>query len=162
MLTSSNLETIKKGQDIVLVGLWLQIVFFGFFIINTIVFLFRMAKTLKQHPAPASYERLPASTPTTTLPWLRYVVVLLLSSIFIIIRCVYRVVEYHQGRTGYLMVHEVFVYVLDGGLMLLVMIAFGTVDLGALSSKHTERVMKKNRPEITSNIELDSGIQLRD
>jgi hypothetical protein len=47
---------------------------------------------------------------------------LYISSILILIRSVVRVVEYLQGYSGYLMKHEVFIYVFDALLMFAVMI----------------------------------------
>lgn len=57
-------------------------------------------------------------------PWRKHLGTLLTASALILARCIYRVVEYQQGKTGYLLSHEVFVYTLDGGLMLIVMLNF--------------------------------------
>ncbi|KAL5511881.1 hypothetical protein ACEPAH_5099 [Sanghuangporus vaninii] len=45
-------------------------------------------------------------------PW-RLVHILHFSSVFIIIRCAYRVVELAEGNNGYLVTHEIFFYMLD-------------------------------------------------
>lgn len=44
------------------------------------------------------------------------------------IRCIYRVVEYIQGKTGYIMSHEAFIYVFDASLMFIVMLLFNVMD----------------------------------
>jgi hypothetical protein len=42
--------------------------------------------------------------------------------VLILIRSIYRVVEFVQGNNGYVIGHEVFLYVFDASMMFLVMI----------------------------------------
>jgi hypothetical protein len=48
-------------------------------------------------------------------------VALLLASTLVLVRCIYRVIEYLQGAGGELQTHEAYLYALDSGPMLLVM-----------------------------------------
>lgn len=50
--------------------------------------------------------------------------VLYFASLLIMIRSVFRVVEYIQGYDGYLLHHEVYLYIFDSVLMFLTMLAF--------------------------------------
>ncbi|GAQ46705.1 hypothetical protein AKAW_02823 [Aspergillus niger] len=97
------------GEHIIIGGLFVQIIFFGFFIITALVFQMRLAK------APTS-----TSTELSHI-WRRHMNALYISSILIFVRSIVRVVEYLQGYDGYLMKHEVFIYVFDALLMFLAM-----------------------------------------
>ena len=54
-------------------------------------------------------------------------------SALIFIRSVVRVVEYVQGHEGFVMTHEVFVYVFDGGLMAVAVGVMGVVHPGEVA-----------------------------
>lgn len=109
MLTQSSASAASHGQKIVLVGLFIQIIFFGLFITTALLF----AKG--------------ASNGSRKTPWRTALVILIFGSILIMIRCIYRVVEYIQGKTGYIMSHEVFIYVFDASLMFIVMLIFNVM-----------------------------------
>lgn len=88
----------KTGQTIVLVGLVLQAVSYGFFCLL-------LVKSHLSIKSSGPYQK--------HRPCIRLIQVLYFSSVFIIIRCVYRIVEYAQGDGGYLLTHEAFLYALD-------------------------------------------------
>ncbi|KAJ6007400.1 hypothetical protein N7540_011376 [Penicillium herquei] len=104
-LMVSNSNNPSTGEDVIIGGLIAQIVFFGFFTITAIVFQLRIAK----NPTSRSIEE--------KSRWQRHMFALYAASILILIRSVVRVVEYVQGYEGYLMKHEVFIYVFDALLM---------------------------------------------
>ncbi len=58
------------------------------------------------------------------MPWKKHSKVLLVAGFVILVRCLFRLIEYIQGKTGSLQSKEVFLYVLDAGAMLIVMIIF--------------------------------------
>lgn len=89
-----------------------QIVFFGMFVVVASVFNQRMRKQPTQRVAAGD------------LPWQRHLFALYGGSILILIRSIFRLVEYTQGNGGYLISHEVFLYVFDGVLMFLMMCLF--------------------------------------
>jgi hypothetical protein len=103
---------LKLGEDVIVVGLIVQILFFGFFIVVSLVFHKRMV----DNPTTTSLS--------TSVKWQKYLFVLYSVSALIMIRCLYRVIEYIQGQTGTLQSHEYFAYIFDTALMILVMIAF--------------------------------------
>ncbi|KAI6121245.1 RTA1 like protein-domain-containing protein [Pisolithus sp. B1] len=86
--TSKSVSTDKLGVTMVLVGLAIQTVPFALFILLCL----RVYKPR---------------------PWGPIVLALLFSSALIMLRCIYRIVEYAQGSGGYLMTHELWLYLLD-------------------------------------------------
>ncbi|GKZ92552.1 hypothetical protein AnigIFM59636_005284 [Aspergillus niger] len=108
-LMVSNSSDPSSGEHIIIGGLFVQIIFFAFFIITALIFQMRLAKA----PTGTSVE--------LSHIWHRHMNVLYISSVLIFVRSIVRVVEYLQGYDGYLMKHEVFIYVFDALLMFLAM-----------------------------------------
>ncbi|KAL4793105.1 RTA1 like protein-domain-containing protein [Aspergillus venezuelensis] len=94
------------GEKMILGGLFIQILFFGIFIIVSILFHRRMLQTPMYHAG-------------IDLPWSKYLKILYAVSVLIMVRSVFRVAEYLEGRGGYLQSKEVFIYLLDATLMVL-------------------------------------------
>ncbi|KAH9891035.1 RTA1-like protein [Cubamyces lactineus] len=103
---SKNQKLSKTGEHIFLAGLVLQLVSFALFIILALRFLYRI-KTMDPH----------VWTVDAAQPWHRdwrtLGAVLIVSSIGILVRCVYRVIELSQGYRGHLATTEAFFYALD-------------------------------------------------
>ncbi|KAG6986632.1 hypothetical protein G7Y79_00075g099040 [Physcia stellaris] len=106
-------KLLDLGQNIVIGGLIVQILSFGFFLIAAVIFHIR----INRHPTNQSRE----------VPWRRHIKTLYAASILILARSIFRVVEYLQGFSGYLLSHEVFLYIFDAILMLAVMILLNVV-----------------------------------
>ncbi|KAK7209394.1 hypothetical protein V2G26_016572 [Clonostachys chloroleuca] len=109
---AGTLEFYNIGEKIIITGLFVQIAFFGFFVITSILFHYRLS-----------------SRPTEialvgNIPWKRYLYVLYATSLIILIRSIFRVIEYLQGNGGYLISHEIFLYIFDTILMAAVMLIF--------------------------------------
>lgn len=91
----------------------LQLLFFGFFMVSVVVFQHRMS-----------------SAPTTKimampLPWKKHLNALYAGSIMILVRSLYRLIEYVQGgSSGYIVEHEWTLYIFDAALMLGTMLVF--------------------------------------
>ncbi|KAE8140234.1 putative RTA1 domain protein [Aspergillus pseudotamarii] len=98
-------DSVKMGENMIIGGLFIQIIFFGFFIVVSIVFHRRMLSTPMHHMV------------VTEVPWNRYMKVLYTVSVLVMIRSIYRVAEYVQGSSGYLQSKEAFIYVFDAALM---------------------------------------------
>lgn len=98
----------KAGDDIIIAGLVLQLVWFAFFVIVAAMF----HRRLVQHPTGRS-ER-------PDIRWKSYLTTLYVAGILIIIRSVFRVIEYAGGNDGYLLSEEAFLYVFDALLMFIV------------------------------------------
>lgn len=111
------------GNKIILLGLGIQVIFFGLFIIVTVVFHIRITKG----PSPKSL--------TTPTPWKRFIYVLYFTSLLIMVRSVFRMAEYAQGNDGSLLQNEAYAYVLDALLMLIVTACFALF--------HPSKVLRK-------------------
>ncbi|CAI7567830.1 unnamed protein product [Penicillium pancosmium] len=121
--SSGSLENMKSGERIILAGLFIQILFFGFFIITSSAFDYK----LKKYPIPRSFDH--------KIPWRKHLNVLYVTSFLILVRSLFRVAEYLQGNDGYLLHHEVFLYIFDAVLMFITMMVFNLIhphEIGAL------------------------------
>ncbi|KAK3381003.1 RTA1 like protein-domain-containing protein [Podospora didyma] len=111
----SNAKT-KKDQDlgnaVLLVGLAVQVVFFGLFIITTVLFHIRIIKK----PTQRSFS--------ITAPWRQFILALYASSVLILIRSIFRMIEYGAGSDSVLQQSEAYLLALDGALMFLVAVIF--------------------------------------
>lgn len=108
---SSSQDKAQLGQNIIVGGLVFQLVAFGIFCVTALVFHLRF----RNHDYSESCGH---------IPWLGILVMLYVTSAFIMVRNVFRAIEYAMGQTGYLLSHEWLTYVFDGLLMLLTMMAF--------------------------------------
>ena len=104
-MAGKSASSVRLGQHLVVGGLVVQIVFFGFFVAVAVVFNMRINKQ------PTSALAL------QNIPWKRHLNVLYLASGLVLVRSVFRVIEYEQGNDGYLLGHEVFLYIFDAILM---------------------------------------------
>jgi hypothetical protein len=109
---SGDASTINLGQNITIAGLFLQLLFFGTFMIIGGVFHRRCIR----NPTAESLNR--------KMPWQRMMFMLYVASGLILVRSIFRVVEYIQGRNGYLLSREWPTYVFDALLMAATMLVF--------------------------------------
>ncbi|KAJ5626423.1 hypothetical protein N7528_003850 [Penicillium herquei] len=72
---------LELGEDIIVVGLIVQIIFFGFFVIVSVIF----HKRMKERPT--------ATSLSSAAQWERYMYVLYAASTMIMVRCIYRVMS---------------------------------------------------------------------
>ncbi|KAM0110790.1 hypothetical protein ACP6JB_003577 [Aspergillus fumigatus] len=98
-------DKVNMGEHMIIAGLFVQILFFGFFMLVSVIFHRRMLATPIHHMM------------STQLPWNYYMKILYTVSVLIMIRSVYRVAEYVQGSDGYLQSKEAFIYVFDAALI---------------------------------------------
>jgi hypothetical protein len=113
--SSGSLESMKTGEHIIVAGLFIQLFFFGFFIVTSSAFDYK----LRKYPIPRCFD--------STIPWRKYLNALYVTSFLILVRSLFRVAEYLQGNDGYLLHHEIFLYIFDAVLMLAAMVAFNIV-----------------------------------
>ncbi|KAL2811277.1 RTA1 like protein-domain-containing protein [Aspergillus granulosus] len=107
MMAMDGMADTAKG--IVIGGLMVQIVVFGFFIITSIVFEMRM-------------RRAPTSDGTA---WKKHLYPLYAVSALIMVRSLFRVIEYAMGQKGYLLANEWPLFVFDAVLMVAVTVIWG-------------------------------------
>lgn len=111
-LMASESFSKKSAQNIILVGLLIQIVLFGLFAVTAALFHVRM----RRWPSAASTDG--------RVPWQRILGMMYAASALIMVRSIFRVVEYVMGKDGYLLTHEWTLYVFDALLMVLAMAVF--------------------------------------
>lgn len=124
-----NLNSMNIGSKIIIVGLLTQIVSFGFFIVVSITFQVRLLRDRRTDPG--LYD----------LPWRKHLHAVYIGSSLILVRSVFRVVEYLGGNDGYLLRHEVFLYVFDATLMVLVMVLFNWVHPSEITTLSADKKM---------------------
>jgi hypothetical protein len=105
-------EEVNRGKGTIVGGLFLQIIFFSLFISVTGVF----HRRILARPTRRARE--------VDVPWRRYLLVLYVVSALIMVRSIFRVVEFIQGPTGTLMTNEVYLYVFDTMLIFFVTVVF--------------------------------------
>lgn len=130
MSSSGSANMLVIGQWIIVAGLCVQLVFFGAFLVTSILFNCRIIRS----PTDES-ERFIASG-LIPRDWRGLLFALYTASVFILIRSIYRVVEFVQGNDGYLISHEVFLYVFDAAMMFLVMIVMNVFHPSVVLQSH--------------------------
>lgn len=141
---AGTLELFDIGEKIIIAGLFVQIAMFGFFIATTLLFHNRQAHS--------------STAEATRIPWKRHLVVLYTISTIIMVRSIFRVAEYLQGNHGYLISHEVFLYIFDALLMAAVMAIFLVYYVGDLDTVYIDR--RKNGREMLSSYDSEAGFQM--
>ncbi|KAK6335465.1 hypothetical protein TWF696_002239 [Orbilia brochopaga] len=108
-----SVEAQERGSHIVMAGLIVQLIFFSFFTGAVVRF---DLKTRKDHPG---------------AKWRVLVYCLYISCTCILIRSIYRLIEFAEGWTGYLMSHEVYFFILETLPMLICLVVFNIFHPGA-------------------------------
>ncbi|PYH41654.1 RTA1 domain-containing protein [Aspergillus saccharolyticus JOP 1030-1] len=110
--SSGSLSGMQIGEHIIIAGLFVQIFFFGFFIVTAGAF----DRKLKKYPIPRCRD--------PSIPWRKHLNILYITSFLIMVRSVFRLVEYLQGNNGYVLHHEICLYLLDAVLIFMAMVVF--------------------------------------
>lgn len=104
-------------------GLVAQILFFTCFVVVAGLFDYRVIHS----PTAKSLD--------LSIKWRRSINSLYLGSVLIWIRCMFRLIEYAQGYSGYLISHEVYLYVFDAAPMFSVMALFAVVHPSEINAR---------------------------
>ena len=152
LMAGKKASSVRTGQHIIVGGLVIQILFFAFFMIVGAVFNVRINK------------RPTAQSSSPEIPWRRHMRALYGASALILIRSIFRVVEYQQGNDGYLLDHEVFLYIFDAVLMLGVMVILNIIHPSQVYSilRGIRRSQLGSQPgsELNSVINIHKGAQV--
>ena len=130
LLSSGTLSLINTGNDIIVAGLFIQVVFFGMFVIAAGVFHYRLVKS-------PSHAHIAAE-----LPWKKHMAGLYIVSILIFVRSIVRCAEYIEGFFGYIITHEPFLYCFDASPMFIAVATMNWAHPGEVA-KHLRE--KKDR-----------------
>ncbi|KAF8917121.1 RTA1 like protein-domain-containing protein [Mucidula mucida] len=121
------------GKTVVMIGLAVQVVWFSSFVIVSTVFHLRM----RRYQVPSRQTR-----------WTHLMYLLYIASALILIRSVFRIIEFSGGNDGVLMRNEVWLYVFDAALMTIVVVLFNVFHPPAFlkeMSQYTEALVLKER-----------------
>ncbi|RPB12694.1 RTA1 like protein, partial [Morchella conica CCBAS932] len=113
----------QMGKNILLVGLYVQLASFIFFLVISSVFYFRVSKAGVDAQKYGRYH------------WTTMLKVLYFAAAFIIMRCVFRLIEYSADRTSSVQKNEVWAYCLDAVPMFMVQCVFNVVHGGMVLPK---------------------------
>ncbi|KAL6230460.1 hypothetical protein BDW75DRAFT_248620 [Aspergillus navahoensis] len=125
MAMGESMANTAKG--IVIAGLLIQIVVFGFFMVMSVVFDKRMRR------CPTGFNM--SGNGDNGVGWKEHLFPLYGVSLLIMIRSVFRVIEYVMGQKGYLLANEWPMYVFDAVLMLGVMVIWGRWHPGSIRAE---------------------------
>ena len=144
--SGGSLDMVHLGEKLIIVGLFIQIAFFGLFIIALTIFQVRIMR----NPTPLSLSL--RTFPSRKRNWQMVIVTLSTCSVLIFIRSIVRLIEYLQGNDGYVISHEVFLYTLDGLLMWITMLIFIFEDIGMYYAQSARQEMNVNFYEMLEDI----------
>jgi hypothetical protein len=88
LASADDQDGVDAGNNVIIAGLWIQVAFFGLFVVASAMFHMRLAKA----PTQASRNR----------PWTKHLISLYIVSGLILVRSVMRCIEYMQGYNGYI------------------------------------------------------------
>lgn len=125
VMSAGSANSHDIGTYIILAGLAVQLLFFGVFVFVAFVFHFRFSSS----QGAGTSGNVPWVKSWNGLLWVLYLV-----SALILIRSAFRMVEFAQGFDGYLIRHEIFMYVFDTALMFVSMVVMNTVHPSGVSS----------------------------
>ncbi|KAH7184581.1 RTA1 like protein-domain-containing protein [Fusarium flagelliforme] len=123
--SSGTLEALDLGAKIIIGGLFVQLLFFGVFIIIAVAF----DRSMNTAPTGRSYA----------VPWKKHLHALYAGSVLIMVRSIFRAIEYLQGNSGFLLKQEIYLYVFDALLMIFVMILFSWYHPAEISAIISQR-----------------------
>jgi hypothetical protein len=116
-----------RAKNIILLGLIAQLVFFGLFIVLITIFHYRIVRQPTERST------------STAIPWRRYILILYVTAVMILLRSVFRLVEYQGGRGNVTQTKEVFFYVFDSVLMYLVAAIFNVLHPSKIVSRDSSK-----------------------
>jgi hypothetical protein len=119
------LEALDIGSTTIITGLFVQLLFFGVFLVVAVHFHLRINRT-------------PTARSRIGIPWQKHLKVLYIAGLLIMVRSIFRAVEYIQGFDGYLLSHEAYLYVFDAVLMFGVMVLFNVVHPAELFTQNSK------------------------
>lgn len=116
-MSSNFTNSMVIGQWIIVAGLCVQLVFFGAFLTTSLIFHYKISRS----PTSESQSAI-RSRGFVPRDWRGLLFALYSASVLILVRSVYRLIEFSQGNNGYLISNELFLYVFDAAMMFLVMV----------------------------------------
>jgi hypothetical protein len=147
MMSSGDPEKTPLGEKIIVAGLFFQILLFGFFV----VVAWNFHKKINREPTAASLEL--ADRPSRQ-NWRMLLLALYISSALILVRSLFRAIEFIDGNDGYLMRNEAWLYGFDSLLMWIAVVVFNFWHPSGAVPGDVKKTMGWATNESEDNIEL--------
>lgn len=122
-MTGGSENTIKIGQWVIVAGLCVQLMFFGAFVLTSLIFHIKIIR----QPTIKSEGSMDQHGSIWPRDWRGLLFACYIASVLILIRSVYRLIEFVQGNDGYVISHEIFLYVFDAAMMFSVMVVMNVL-----------------------------------
>ena len=136
IMASGTISSMNTGEYVTIAGLCVQLLFFSFFVITSAIFHIR----IRQQPTPKVTQLdQEGSRSTTHRTWESVLWGLYIACALILVRSIFRLIEYAQGNDGYLISHEAFMYVFDAMLMFFAMVALNVSHPSVILAGRTKR-----------------------
>ena len=116
LMANKDTAVRDNGAHIVVGGLFVQIIFFGGFVVTALHF-HRGARRRQQQQQPE----------LSALPYSRHLFALYASSLLIFVRSIVRAAEFIEGFGGVIFTHEAYLFGFDAAPMLLCMVVFNWI-----------------------------------
>lgn len=133
-MTSGSENTIKIGQWVIVAGLCVQLMFFGAFVLTSLIFHNKIIR----RPTIESERSTDKHGSIWPRDWRGLLFACYSTSLLILIRSIYRLIEFVQGNDGYVISHEVFLYVFDAAMMFSVMVVMNVLHPSFVLNKRIE------------------------
>jgi len=128
-MSAGSADAMQSGEHIVIAGLAIQLLFFGFFMFIAFLFHWRVTKTASTYKISEAVKSQSGQFSWHTLMWALYG-----ACVLILVRSIFRVIEFVQGNDGSIMRSEYLLYIFDGTLMVLMGAILGVVFPGSFLS----------------------------
>lgn len=112
-MAAGSTSAMNTGANVVVGGLVVQLLFFGFFVVVSAVFHWRF----KKQPRYTQVSSTRSHGPETRMTWEAVLWALYIACLLILVRSVFRVVEFVEGNDGFIMRREYLLYIFDACLM---------------------------------------------
>ncbi|KAF2015566.1 RTA1-domain-containing protein [Aaosphaeria arxii CBS 175.79] len=127
----------KIGNGIIIASLILQLVWFAFFVVVALMF----HRSMKLMPTRAASR--------SEIRWLSYLWTLYIFSFFVMVRSLFRAIEFIEGSDGVLQTTEVYFYIMDSLLMFLAVTYLHWKHPGEIAA-----LLRSEEPECTNGLKL--------
>ncbi|KUL82544.1 hypothetical protein ZTR_09163 [Talaromyces verruculosus] len=124
IMSHGSANTLVIGQWVIVAGLCIQLLFFGAFVLSSALFHMKILES----PTSKSERTRQAQRDIWPRDWRGLLYAYHVVSGLILVRSIYRLIEFAQGNDGYLISHEVFLYVFDAVMMVIVMSEGSSLD----------------------------------
>ena len=153
-MTSGSESKIKIGQWAIVAGLCVQLIFFGAFMITSFSFHIKIIRS----PTLQSERFMNKHGAIWPPDWRGVLFACYSASVFVLIRSIYRLIEFLQGNDGYVISHEVFLYVFDAAMMFSVMIVMNVFHPSFVLNKKVESPVAQPERDIQWKSDLEMQI----